>query len=69
MLWLQSLDRHEPIQIEGTRGAHEVFWAPDSSAIGFRTNNGLKTVTLRGYTITTLVDGNPDWFWNGYLEC
>ncbi len=56
MLWLQSLDRHELIQIVGTRGAREVFWAPDSSAIGFRTNNGLKTVTLRGYTITTLVD-------------
>ena len=55
MLWLQPLDRHDPVQIEGTRGARDVFWSPDSSFVGFVTSRGLGKVALRGRAVTILV--------------
>ena len=55
-MWLQPLDRHEPIQIEGTTGARDVFWSPDSAFIGFTTSRTIAKVALRGLAVTTLVD-------------
>ena len=53
-LWLQPLDRHEPAQIDGTEGARDVFWSPDSNFVGFLTNRGVGKVALRGLTVTML---------------
>ena len=55
-LWLQPLDRHEPIEIEGTNGARDLFWSPDSGTIGFTTSRTIGKVALRGLAVTTLVD-------------
>ncbi len=55
-LWLQPLDRHDPIQVEGTKGARDVFWSPDSNFIGFLTNRGVGKVALRGLTVTMLAE-------------
>ena len=64
-LWLQPLDRHEPIEIEGTDGARDVFWSPDSSFIGFMTSRTVAKVALRGLAVTTLVDGGDFAFTQG----
>lgn len=55
-LWLQPLDSHEPSQVDGTRGARDVFWSPDSDFVGFVAGRGLAKVALRGRTLTTLVE-------------
>jgi Tol biopolymer transport system component len=55
-LWLQPLDRHDPIQVEGTKGARDVFWSPDSNFVGFATNRGIGKVALRGLTVTMLAE-------------
>ena len=55
-LWLQPLDRHEPSQIDGTEGARDVFWSPDSNFVGFLTNRGVGKVALRGLTVTMLTE-------------
>ena len=36
-LWLRSLDSRDARKLEGTAGAHEPFWSPDSRFIGFFT--------------------------------
>lgn len=56
VIWLQSLNRLEPRQVEGTEGARFVFWSPDSSALGFTTDRSVKKVTLRGGSVTTLTE-------------
>lgn len=56
VLWLQSFDRLEPRQIEGSEGARFVFWSPDSRSLGFTTAREVKKLTLRGGAITTLAD-------------
>ena len=35
-LWVQDLDREKPRAIEGTEGAYDPFWSPDSKWIAFR---------------------------------
>ncbi len=55
-LWLQSLDRLEPRQIEGAEGARFVFWSPDSLSIGFTTDRAVKKAALRGGSVTTLAE-------------
>lgn len=55
-IWLQSLDRHDPIEIEGVTGARQVFWAPDSNSIGFVSSAGVGKVALRGRAVTLLVE-------------
>ena len=55
-VWLQSLDRHDPIEIEGVSGARQVFWSPDSNAIGFASSAGIGKVALRGLAVTLLVE-------------
>lgn len=56
-LWLQPLDRLDPILIEGVSGARKVFWSPDSRSIGFTTSRTLGKVALRGHAVTVLVEG------------
>lgn len=55
-LWIQPLNRHEPYQVEGTQGAREVFWSPDSDSVGFATSTGLGKFGLRGRVLTMLVE-------------
>lgn len=55
-MWLQSLDRHEPIEVEGVTGARQVFWSPDSNSIGFASSEGIGKVALRGLAVTLLVE-------------
>ena len=51
-LWVRSLDEAEPVALEGTDGAREPFWSPDSRSIGFfsarSTGNTIKTVGIAG---------------------
>ncbi len=56
VVWLQSLDRLEPRQVQGTEGARFVFWSPDSLSLGFTTNRDVKKVALRGGSVTTLAE-------------
>ena len=55
-LWLQSLDRLEPRQVEGAEDARFVFWSPDSLSIGFTTDRSVKKAALRGGSVTTLAE-------------
>lgn len=55
-LWLQSLNRLEPRQVEGTEGARYVCWSADSNSLGFATDRGVKKVNLRGGSVTTLAE-------------
>ena len=67
MLWVRDLDRETPRKLEGTEGADDPFWSPDSQSIGFGTNAELKRIPLSGGEPTTLCDlppaGAP--FWGG----
>ncbi len=47
-LWVQDLDQQQPRAIEGTEGAREPFWSPDSSLIGFATADELRKVPVQG---------------------
>lgn len=58
-LWIQPLDRLDPYRIEGTEGAHEVFWSPNSEFIGFTTTGGIGKVAVVGSAVTMLVE--EDW--------
>ena len=55
-MWLQALDRHDPIEVEGVSGVRQVFWSPDSKSIGFASSAGLGKVALRGLAVTLLVE-------------
>ena len=47
-LWVQDLDQREPRTIDGTEGAVQPFWSPDSNFIGFAAAGELKKVSLQG---------------------
>jgi serine/threonine protein kinase len=47
-LWLRPLDSQNARALEDTDDAHFPFWAPDSSSIGFFTQNKLKRFDLNG---------------------
>jgi len=47
-LWIRDLDSEEPYRLEGTEGANEPFWSPDSEFIGFGTADLLKKVSIHG---------------------
>ena len=49
-LWVQDLDQQQPRVIEGTEGAFEPFWSPDSRFIGFATSSELRRVPVQGGT-------------------
>ncbi len=58
-LWLQPLDRHDPVQIEGVRGVRDLFWSPNSDFLGYAATGVIGKVALRGLTITPLIE-SPD---------
>jgi eukaryotic-like serine/threonine-protein kinase len=55
-IWLRELDALEPIAFEGTDGAANPFWSPDSRSIGFFADSKLKRVDRAGGPIQTLCD-------------
>jgi Tol biopolymer transport system component len=51
-LWLRSLENADAVALEGTDGAGQPFWAPDSRQVGFlsagSTGNTLKKIGING---------------------
>ncbi len=47
-LWVQDLDQRQPRAIDGTEGAEDPFWSPDSDFIGFAAGGELKKVSVQG---------------------
>ena len=47
-LWVQDLDKRQPRAIDGTEGAINPFWSPDSDFIGFAATGELKKVSVQG---------------------
>ncbi len=56
ILWVRDLDRETPRKLEGTEGAEDPFWSPDSQSIGFGTEGELKRIPLSGGEPMTLCD-------------
>ena len=56
ILWVRDLDRETPRRLEGTEGAEDPFWSPDSQSIGFGTKAELKRIPLSGGEPITLCD-------------
>ena len=46
-LWVQDLDQRQPRAIDGTEGAYDPFWSPDSGFIGFAAGGELKKVSVQ----------------------
>ena len=55
-LWIRDLDQEEPQELAGTEGAYEIFWSPDSDAIGFATRQHLKKVPVNGGAVVPLIE-------------
>jgi serine/threonine-protein kinase len=53
---LRRLDEIEPIRLDGTEGAGEMFFSPDGSAIGFFSDGKLKRASVVGGSVVTLAD-------------
>jgi hypothetical protein len=48
-LWIRDLNREEPREIAGTKGAHAMpFWSPNSALVGFAVKNQLWKAPARG---------------------
>ena len=47
-LWVRDLDQEESREVEGTEGARQPFWSPDSEFVGFARGSELKKVSLAG---------------------
>jgi serine/threonine protein kinase len=56
-LWVRSLDGLTVQPLEGTDGASDPFWSPDSRFIGFFANGKIKKVESSGGFVQTLCDG------------
>jgi len=55
-LRVRRLDRFEPVLLDGTEGAADPFWSPDSRRIGFRVNKQLRTISLDTGLVTTVAE-------------
>ena len=57
--WLYSrmLDREDPVQIAGTRGAYNPFFSPDGSSLGFTQDGRLRKLGLGGGAVVTICEG------------
>jgi serine/threonine protein kinase/Tol biopolymer transport system component len=60
-VWLRSLDQAEARKLEGTIGASEPFWAPDSRQIGFFSEGKLKKMSISGALPETLCEVVKGW--------
>ena len=56
LLYLRSLDKPDPVAIDGTDGAVEPFWSPDGTHIGFVVDGRLKTINLLTGWVESLAD-------------
>jgi predicted Ser/Thr protein kinase len=56
VLWVRDIDRETPRRLQGTEGAEDPFWSPDSQSIGFGTSNELKRIPANGGEPITLCD-------------
>jgi eukaryotic-like serine/threonine-protein kinase len=56
VLWVRSLDSLQAQPLEGTEGANEPFWSPDSQFIGFFADGKLKKIEATGGPLLTLAD-------------
>jgi Tol biopolymer transport system component len=48
MVWVRSLDSLAAHPLQGTEGAGDLFWSPDSRALGFFADSKLKTIDTSG---------------------
>jgi len=48
MVWVRSLDSLAAYPLQGTEGAGDLFWSPDSRALGFFADSKLKTIDTSG---------------------
>jgi eukaryotic-like serine/threonine-protein kinase len=55
-LYLRALDRADPVQIGGTRGAMQPFFSPDGAFLGFQQDGKLRKVALAGGAVVTIAD-------------
>ena len=55
-LWVRDLDSLAPRALNGTDGADEPFWSPDSRSVGFFADGKLKKIDVAGGPPTTLCD-------------
>jgi eukaryotic-like serine/threonine-protein kinase len=53
-LWIRRLDRRDARQLEGTEGAFEPFWSPDSRFVGFFTETQLLKIDAATGTVEAL---------------
>ena len=56
--WLYSrvLEREEPVQIAGTRGANNPFFSPDGASLGFSQDGRLRKLVLAGGAVVTVCE-------------
>jgi hypothetical protein len=59
-LWVRRLDQLEPQRLDGTDGATNPAWSPDSESIAFGAKGDLKTVPVGGGSTTTIALGIGD---------
>jgi predicted Ser/Thr protein kinase len=60
-LWIRPLNSPVARPVEESFEAHRMFWAPDSSAVGFFAEGKLKTVAVAGGVPQTLAPAPDGW--------
>jgi Tol biopolymer transport system component len=75
-LWLRSLENADPVAFDGTSGASEPFWSPDSRQVAFfsagSAGSTLKKIEIRGSLAEKLAEvprgrGTGTWSSNGAI--
>lgn len=59
-LWLRSLDSPSARMLQGTEGADNPFWSPDSHWIAFTSDGKLRKVAIDGGTPLDICDGGSN---------
>jgi eukaryotic-like serine/threonine-protein kinase len=59
-LWVRDLDSLEPRPLNGTEGASDPFWSPDSRFLAFFAGGKLKKIDVAGGPALTLADAASD---------
>ncbi|MCB9383813.1 MAG: serine/threonine-protein kinase [Bryobacterales bacterium] len=61
-LWLRDLNQPSAYALDGTDGASDPFWSPDSQTIGYRAENKLLKVAAGGGPSSTLCELPSEFF-------